>query len=759
VDLGQLIPLIYLASGLILFALTVIIFRENPQNRLNRIVSLMLFFAGIAPFSTAIYKSVIEGVGGAPYWLVNSYYLWELFFPTLLYFSAIFPEPKPIFYQHKRLLQLAFLPHLLHLVMVLLLAEPDRILGLLEFESHIPIIGQLLQVVMSLLRIITSFLGFLLLFHTRFFSLINLIYVVTAIYLLQTGYRKISNPRLKSQVRLVIQGILGAMGLYVVGFLVPEILSMSMGSSIRDLMAVGALIVGPGTIAWAIVRYQFLDIGLIARRSLVYSITTAIVVGGYLLVIVELGSIIRNIVGQDSQILNVLVIIVLLLFFQPIYNQVDDFVRKIFVRTRADYSQLVESFSREILTIFQADKLAQTVSETLRREMFIENVEISFTNSNGQFMVAAINGQGKTAYFIEPAISGYLLSKRTPAFTEEFTAHIKDGHLGAEAVARGYQIAVPLIRHDKGIGSWGLGGLLLLSPKVAGFRYNSEDMTFLAILGNYIVVAMENAELYAEALEKQRLEEELAVAKQIQTGLLPKSLPVSKAFEFATYIEPSRQVGGDYYDFIPIRDGRLGIVIADASGKGVPAALLIARMQAIIQSEARLGKPVNEIMTAVNQFISQSNSPDRFATCFYGEIDEKTMKLHYCNAGHNYPILVKDDGGARDLDIGGLLLGAFPDAVYQCDEIDLAPGDLLVMYTDGLSEMMDASEQEFGEKRIFEQASRFRHQPVDAICAKIVDGARQFAAPEGQLTALVEIDDMTLVVIKANEESGDEIIG
>lgn len=754
-NLGQLTSLIFLASGLILFVLAVIIYRENPGNRLNRVVAAMLSFAGIAPLSTAIYKSVIEGATGVPAWVGNMFYIWEFFFPALLYFSAIFPEPQPIYRQHKRLLQLAFLPHVLHLLMVLLLADPDRVLGLLDFESQIPIMGQLLKIVFSLLRIMTSFLGFLLLFHTRFFSLINLFYVVAAIYLLYTGYIKIENPRLRQQVRLVILGIIGAMGLYVVGFLVPDILSTRMPSAMRDLLAVGALIVGPGTIAWAIVRYQFLDIGLIARRSLVYSITTAIVVGGYILVVVELGSAVRSIVGQDSQVLNILIIIIMLLFFQPIYNQVDDFVRRIFIRTRADYSQLVESFSREILAIFQADKLASTVSDTLRREMFIENAEISFRDSDGQFRISLIGGHGKVAFEIEPAVLGYLLSKRAPAFTEEFSGHVESGRLGGEIIARGFQIAVPLVRQER------LAGLLLLSAKVAGFRYRSEDITFLSILGNHIVVAMENAELYTKALEKQRLEEELAVAKQIQTGLLPKTLPALRQFEFATYIEPSRQVGGDYYDFIHMGDGRLGIVIADASGKGVPAALLIARMQAIIQSEARFGKKVNDIMAAVNQFISQSISADRFATCFYGELDETTMRLHYCNAGHNYPLLVKGDGKIHRLDIGGLLLGAFPDAVYQCGVVEFAAGDLLVMYTDGLSEMMDAEEREFGEKRIGEHAIKYRHQPVEAICAKMIKSVKQFAAGPALKAGASpnEIDDMTLVIIKALEEGGDGAIG
>jgi phosphoserine phosphatase RsbU/P len=503
-------------------------------------------------------------------------------------------------------------------------------------------------------------------------------------------------------------------------------------------MLVAILLVGPGTIAWAIVRYQFLDIGLLARRSLVYSITTTVVVGGYLLVVVQSGTIIRSIIGQESQILSALVVIVLLFFFQPIYNQVDDFVRKIFIRTKADLSQLIENFSREILAIFQADKLAATISDTLRREMFIEKVEICFTDAGGRFEIALPADTCK-ALDIELAISTLLLTRRAPTFTEEFASKTQTGHLGAEMIARGFVLVVPLVRHDK------LAGLLMLSAKVAGFRYSSEDLTFLTILANQILVAMENAELYAEALEKQRMEEELTLAKQIQTGLLPKKLPALKAFDFAAYIEPSRQVGGDFYDFIPIRDGRLGIVIADASGKGVPAALLIARMQVVFQTEARLGKGVHEIMNSVNRFISESTSPDRFATCFYAELDEHSCKLHYCNAGHNYPLIVKKGGKVEPLIKGGLLLGAFADSTYESATAEMCPGDTLILYTDGLTEMMDSAEQEYGEARLTEQASMIRHLSSEEICAGLIEAVKAYASGPN------EIDDMTLVVMKARD--------
>ncbi len=737
-NLGQLISLVYLASGLILFILSWMILRENPKNRLNRIVSMMLFFAGLAPLATALYKSILEGNTGIPSWLTNSFYLWELFFPALLYFSAIFPEPQPIYKSHKKLLQLAFTPHLLHLFLVIFLSDPDKVLGLLNAQSQIPILGEILRFLMNILRIITAFFGFLMLFHTRFFSIVNLIYVVATIYLLLLGYKKIENPRLRQQVKVILIGILMAIGLYTLGFIIPNIISISLPPGWRDAMVVASLIVGPGSIAWAIVRYQFMDIGLIARRSLVYSIATAVVVGGYLLIVFQLNSVVKAVLGQESLILNILIIIIMLLFFQPIYTQVDDFVRRIFIRMKGDYSSLVESFSRQILTIFQKDKLVNVISHIFEKEMFIENIEVAFPEGDKYFKVIS-RIRPESRFEIEAGISDYLLSKQAPCFTEEFSSRSQTNYLGKEIVSRGFQVVVPLVRQEK------LSGLLLLSSKVAGFRYSSEDITFLSTMANQIVVAMENAELYTEAIEKQRLEEELSVAKQIQIGLLPRSLPEMKNFKFAAFIEPSRQVGGDFYDFIPISDGRFGVVIADASGKGVPAALLIARMQAVLQSEAKTGKDLSQIITSVNRFIFESTSADRFATAFYCEIDDKNRKLYYCNAGHNYPILVHKDGTIETLEKGGLLLGVFNDSKYEMAQADMAPGDLLLLYTDGINEAKDKDDKEFGEHRLIQVVKEFRSHPSEIICSNIVKNVKQYAA------GIEDMDDMTLVVIKSLE--------
>ncbi|UCE65720.1 MAG: SpoIIE family protein phosphatase [Candidatus Zixiibacteriota bacterium] len=737
-NVGQLIDLVYLASGLTLFMLAGVIFRENPRGRLNIIASMMMLFAGIGPLAASAYGSFLEGIPDIPSWLLNSFYVWELFFPSLLYFSAIFPEPQPFFFRHKKLFQIAFLPTVFHLLMVVLLAEPERVLGFLNFESSIPIIGAILSLVFEILRMITAFIGFLLLFHSRFFSIINLAYVIFALIILYYGFKRIENPRLKQQVRVVIYGISIGVGLYTLAIIIPTIVDINLANPVRVAMVMLGLVVGPGSISWAIVKYQFLDIGLIARKSLVYSISTAIFVGGYLLIVMQAGSLIQSLIGRESQMMNVLVIIVMLLFFQPIYTQVDDFVKRIFIRFRGDYSRLLESFSREILTVFQEEKLASTVKETLRREMFIENVEVCFREGERSYKLVSSDLVGPPVEMEEQAYN-YLISKQSPLFADELSSKFDEKCFGDALKYHDTEVIVPLIRKDK------LAGLLLLSSKVAGFRYGSEDLAFLKILANQIIVALESCDLYRESLEKQRMEEELAVAKQIQRGLLPRELPMMGNFDFAAFIEPSRQVGGDYYDFIPIGNTRTGIVIADASGKGVPAALFAARMQVMIQSEVKFGKRLREMMASINNFLSVSTSGDSFATCFYGEIDDIERRLYYCNAGHNYPILVRKNGSIENLKKGGLILGAFPEEKYETGEVLFKPGDVLILYTDGLSEAMNDRNIEYGEQRLMENIRKFRTHPAEVICSMIIKSVKQFAAGADDL------DDMTLVIVRAKE--------
>jgi len=693
----------------------------------------MLFFAGVAPFLVSISKTVIIDPDQLSQSVVNIFYVWELFFPVLLWFSVLFPEPLPIYSRHKRLLQLAFVPHIFHIIMVIALNDPEKIIRLVDFDASIPILGLLINFISSLLKLAATFFGFIYSIHSRFFSLINLAYVTLSIYFLNRGYKRINNPALKTQVKVVIAGIIAAVGIYVCGVIIPTILSIEMPTVLTEVIIIITLIVGPGAIAWAIIKYRFLDIGLIARQSLVYTLTTAIVVGGYLLIITQLSSFFFSLFGFQSRIMDVLVVIIMLLFFQPLYTQVDDFVRRLFIRSRSDYRHLMEELSRDLIAIFDTMRLAVTVGDSLNREMFIERTYFALLQDND--MTYKLIGETRE-YSIESQVLELLLQKQNPIFVDSIKRLHREGYLIGHLAALNCHLLMPLMDKDK------LVGVIGTSAKAGGYGYTYEDITLLTVLANQVVVSLNNARLYSESLEKQRLEEELAVARQIQLNLLPKSVPVHKNYEFAAFNHPSRQVGGDYYDFMTTSDGQICVVVADVSGKGVGAALLVARLQAVLQSEGQRGRPVDTMIAGVNDFLVNSTTADKYVTMFYGEFNCESGDFCFCNAGHNYPFIIRKNDDIEYLQNGGLLLGAFAGSQYQISRIKINKGDVLVIYTDGLTEAFNENGEEYGEKRLIKTVRDARSKSAQFICGHMIKNIRHYAVDS------TETDDMTVVVIK-----------
>jgi len=257
------------------------------------------------------------------------------------------------------------------------------------------------------------------------------------------------------------------------------------------------------------------------------------------------------------------------------------------------------------------------------------------------------------------------------------------------------------------------------------------------------MIAIENARLFKEELEKKRLEEELSIASRIQQRLLPKSIPEFEGVVVTGLNIPSKQVGGDYYDFIVIDDDHMAVAIADVSGKGAPAALLMANLQASLRTLVGESKPLGEVMGKMNNLIVQNTDIDKFITAVYGILDTKARSFTYSNAGHNPPLLVRHDGSTECLDRGGLVLGMMSDMPYEQGIVRLQAQDAIIMYTDGVTEAMNAGEEEFGEDRLIETVRRNAGLDAGGLAQEIVRQVNAFASPDPQR------DDITLVIIQA----------
>lgn len=288
-------------------------------------------------------------------------------------------------------------------------------------------------------------------------------------------------------------------------------------------------------------------------------------------------------------------------------------------------------------------------------------------------------------------------------------------------------------------------GMILLGERLRGGMYTRADLEFLYSLGNLAIISIENVHLFKDAIEKQRMEDELNIAREIQQGLLPEKLPSIPGFDIAALTIPSKEVGGDYYDIITRQNGEYILAIGDVSGKGTPAALLMANVQAALRALAPHCTSVSETTGQINDLTcANTRSGSKFITFFWGILDAQTHQFRFSNAGHNPPYLLRKDGTIEGLEEGGLILGVFKTMTpYAEASVTLSPGDVLVMYTDGVSEAMNQSNDQFTE----EQLEVILKESTHLSAKEIIQRVQQ--ALESHTQGTPQSDDITMLVLKA----------
>jgi phosphoserine phosphatase RsbU/P len=272
--------------------------------------------------------------------------------------------------------------------------------------------------------------------------------------------------------------------------------------------------------------------------------------------------------------------------------------------------------------------------------------------------------------------------------------------------------------------------------------YTLNDLALFQKFAQQAALSIEKAQLHQALVEKNKLEKELTIAREIQRSFLPRQEPEIRGFEVAGLNLPSRLVSGDYYDFIKIVEGQWGLVIGDVSGKGIPSSLIMASFRASLLAEIRNNYSISTIMSKVNRLLWESTDSNQFVTAFYGVLDEQKRVLTFCNAGHNPVLLIRGDGSSVQLETGGLILGAFEDSVYQESFMGIGPGDILLLYTDGVTEIFDDKGEEFGMNRLLELVSQQRQLHAREMTALLQAQILDFAADK------TIQDDFTLVVLK-----------
>jgi sigma-B regulation protein RsbU (phosphoserine phosphatase) len=309
-----------------------------------------------------------------------------------------------------------------------------------------------------------------------------------------------------------------------------------------------------------------------------------------------------------------------------------------------------------------------------------------------------------------------------------------------------------------------LAGILSLGARRARHEYTQADSEMLMSVASQLALIIENARLAERMVAEERLRRELVLAAEVQQRHFPARPPASTAAELAGFCQPARGVGGDYYDFLTFGNNQIGIAVADVSGKGISAALLMSNVQASLRSQALAHNSpgphgtLADLVSAMNRLLFASTGTASYVTFFYGQFDERTQKLAYVNAGHNPPLLIRDGGawvepvGQRPngdawrrnlrLDKGGMVVGLFEDVDYEEETIQLRTGDLLCAYTDGVTEAVNAAGDEFGETRLQEILAASANLPAANIRDEIVRHVHAWCM------GVPQHDDLTFVILK-----------
>ncbi|HXG94177.1 MAG TPA: GAF domain-containing SpoIIE family protein phosphatase [Blastocatellia bacterium] len=299
------------------------------------------------------------------------------------------------------------------------------------------------------------------------------------------------------------------------------------------------------------------------------------------------------------------------------------------------------------------------------------------------------------------------------------------------------EIAAPLVRYDGQV----IGVINLEADWANG--YDERDLELLTMFASLAASAIDHTLLYREVMRQRRAETELELARKVVESLLPRAFPIVEGLDVYGTTIPVREVGGDYFDFVDSISDRLAVMVADVSGKGLAAALIMVTFRAYIHATIINEFAMRVVMARVNRLVYEATNGERFITTFYGLIDPETRRLLYINAGHNPPLLLRADGMSRLLEQGGLPLGVFDDSRYSEAVVDFEPGDILVMYTDGVVEARNARGEDFGLRRL-EQAvravsDRRAHEIAQAVISEVHYHTSEAGGPE---------DDLTVSIIK-----------
>jgi len=654
-------------------------FIKRPNS--GAIRALALFSFAMGSFLVGSITIGFDGISGleVPFrdYLQSTIRIVALFFGAFwLNLQILFPKPGKFVQKHPVLSYLlVYSPNIVAMILAISRILPDQTTGLL-----------VMMIIMTQIAI-----GFLILW---------------------LNYRRAKDPLEKRQTRLVLWGSgVGLLGLFALTLfaLLFSASFIALGSTgifiLISVVFLGLLIV-PISFAYAFGKYRLLEVEGKLRRGTRFAIVTVLLLVVFYVIIYGMSETLLNSFKIESRAPALMLALVLAIGFTPAQRKIQGFAESKFFPERRKLRTMLRDFLTQASAYADKAHFWDDLESHLRQALGIEKIyPVVYDEENNSF----IDWHDKRRVPLQA--DGSLMTELShcracPLMFDEALASSRLDIPDEEKkwlIDRNIAMVLPLQTRSKMVGMIGLGF------KSERADFDAEECSILMSLASQAAVVADNLTLLEDNIEKQRLEKELAMARTVQRGLLPGKIPEIAGAEIAAQSKFCLEVAGDYYDVIKVDDRRTVIAIGDVSGKGAAAALLMSNIQASFRTAVGLGAQysgsgtgptISDIVYRINNLIHNNTAPADFITFFVGIFDSQDKTFTYVNAGHNPPMKFSPDGTMELLKEGGLLLGAIPDVPYDQGSVALESGDLIFLYTDGVSEAVNPSDDMFGEERI-----------------------------------------------------------
>lgn len=702
-------------SGLafLMIGFWVLLRRRDPVSR--NFFSLCLIFAffllDVPDHASVEYMSVKE--------LVR--FLFQLLLPAyFLRFFLQFPSPRSRLAREKKRMRLLLVPGwvLFGFIVILFVTNPAP--GGL-FETTVEIL--------SLIYLMGFFLAGLFIFARR--------------------VMRRDRPIQRTKLKVILLGLVCGLTPFFAGMLIENI---APGTALPQWQFLAfALLLVPASFGLAILRYGALDKAFVMRASLIYGLLTALVLLTYLVMVLGLGDLLARFFQVETQPVLLIMVAGSSLAILPLRGWIQGWIDNAFYPARRANRRAMHRLADRLTGLIDPTAVIETLLSELAELYRPESISLylSAGDDGAPLKPRLLNAPAETPHPDLESDSGLaiLLNRmRRPIFAEEIEDHLFAGDTDAASLRVltriQAELLVPMIAGNR------LLGFLAFGPKSNGSLYTQEDLANLRTLAIQAASLIESRLLYQSSLERKRMETELEVAKDIQSRLLPTGSMDTDQYSICGRNEPCRTVGGDYFDYFGMEDGSLGFAIADVSGKGIPAALMMTSLVAAFRREAKAGNDPREVMERLNPIVASLVTTGSFICFFFGIWNPRTGIISYCNAGMDPPVLFRPRAFYRQvLKRGGPVLGVEPDRRYREGNLALEPGDRLFLFTDGLTEEQNPLGDFFDSDRLFDLVEVNMDSSPSRLIEKIFSAVNAFGGEERS-------DDKTAIMleIKSLEE-------